>query len=132
MVETSETSFENLKEGINWNFLADNITETLPNDWRLIDKELSAKAALDPKYMTFKKWLLDNGAIFDECVEFPCIMQNGVMGLGAKKEIKRNQAFLFIPNSCIVSLTRVRESAEMKTIIEENPSIFGKKHPDNE
>jgi hypothetical protein len=51
---------------------------------------LSAKIAQEPKYVVFKKWLIDNGAIFEEFLEFPCIMKNGVMGLCAKKDIKRN------------------------------------------
>jgi hypothetical protein len=35
-------SNETLKEGINWKFLADNITDTIQNDWRFIDEEKSA------------------------------------------------------------------------------------------
>mgnify|MGYP001613702281 CR=1 FL=1 len=36
---------------------------------------------------------------------------------------------MFIPNSCIISVERVRQCDELKSIIKSNPDIF-KTHPD--
>ena len=39
------------------------------------------------KYIKFKRWLLENGAVFDYTVDFPCIYGKGLMGIGAKQDI---------------------------------------------
>jgi len=43
------------------------------------------------------------------------------MGLGAKEEIKKNTAFIFIPNTCIISVERVRRSAEIQPVLLAHP-----------
>ena len=97
---------------------------------KLTDTELTAEAQKDPKCILFKKWLLENGAIFEDTVEFPCVFKGGLMGLAAKTEIKHKFAFMFIPSKCIITLERAKSS--LKDIIEQNDSLFGKDHPDAE
>jgi len=117
-------------EGIDLTFLSDDIRSTLDENMINIDQELTAAAAKDEKYVVFKKWLLDNGAVFDETVEFPCVFKNGLMGIAAKKDLPLNKAFLFVPNTCIISLARIRKVPELAKIFEENNSLFGSSHPD--
>merc|ERR1719469_1224783 len=84
-------------EGIDLTFLSDDIRSTLDDNMINIDQELTAAAAKDEKYVVFKKWLLDNGAVFDETVEFPCVFKNGLMGIAAKKRSPSQQSFLVCP-----------------------------------
>ena len=128
--ETQNEDVTSLIEGVNYNFLADNKTQFIEPNMQFIDQELTEKARSDPKLMLFKQWLLDNGAVFEDTVEFPCVFKGGLMGIAAKKDLKNNFAFLFVPNKCIISLKRIRAEPELAKIIEENDFLYGKKHPD--
>ena len=83
----------------------------------------------DPKFEVFKTWLVDNGAIFDETVEYPAVFENGLVGLAAKKKIDPYTAYLFISNTCIISIDRVKACTELRPVFQSN-SIFSDDHPD--
>ena len=94
----------------------DNVTKFLPENMRTIDKKLTAVAQTQPKYHDFKKWLTQNGAIFDDNIIYPAVFENGVVGIAAKRKIEAYTAFLFIPNSCIISLDRAKACAELRPV----------------
>ena len=73
----------------------------------------------NPKIARFLAWLRENGAVFDmiELASF----DGGLMGVSAKRDIGQYKAFLSIPNTCIISVTRVRQTEGVKDIINENP-----------
>ena len=52
--------------------------------------------------------MIENGAVFDDSVEFPAIFANGLEGLAAKKPIGPYKAYIFIPNTLIISVERVK------------------------
>jgi len=55
------------------------------------------------KIMKYKEWLLKNGAVFDNLLEFPSTFGKfGIVGVKAKKNIKNNEAMLFIPKKLII------------------------------
>lgn len=65
-------------------------------------------------------WLVQNGAKFDD-VKFPARFLNGqLMGLSAKNYIPPFKCFIAIPNTCIISVARVKQS---------EIAPFLKKHP---
>ena len=119
-------------EGTKFTFLSDDIRSTLDDNMINIDRELTAAAQKEEKYVVFKKWLLDNGAVFEDTVEFPCVFRNGLMGIAAKKDLPLNKAFLFVPNTCIISKKRIEKVPELAKVFEENDSLFGSKHPDTD
>ena len=56
---------------------------------RMIDKKATeAYEASDTKHKRFKKWLIDNGAIFDDAIQYPAVFENGLTGLAAKKQLE--------------------------------------------
>ena len=107
----------------------DNVRKFLPDNMQKIDKKLTAVAQTQPKYHEFKKWLTDNGAVFDENIIYPAVFENGVVGIAAKRKIEAYTAFLFVPNSCIVSLDRAKNCDELRPVYQSH-SIFGSSHPD--
>lgn len=99
---------------------------------QFVDKELTATAQAEPKYKLFKEWLLANGAIFDDLVEYPCVFDGGLMGICAKQPIKRCKAFISIPNNLIISQDRCLKETELHQVWSDNPHAFSKAHPDGE
>lgn len=87
---------------------------------------------VNSKYGLFKKWLLDNGAVFDDSIQFPAVFENGLEGLAAKKEIGPHEAYIFIPNTVIVSVARIKADPELNQLIKDNFDLFGDIHPDRE
>ena len=57
--------------------------------------------------------------------------EGGLTGIAARRDIEQYKAFLFIPNTCIISVTRVRNTPGIKDVIKDNPAIF-LKHPDRD
>jgi len=53
------------------------------------------------------------------------------MGLAAKNAIPAHKCFIAIPNTCIISVSRVLHS-ELGPVIKKYPKIFSSKHPDCE
>ena len=59
------------------------------------------------------------------------MFENGVVGVAAKRKIEAYTAFLFIPNSCIISLDRAKACDELRPVYQSH-SIFSNNHPDQE
>lgn len=97
-----------------------------------IDSTLTEKAKKETKYINFKDWLLKNGAVFDDNIDFPVVFEGGLMGISAKKHITGNKAFILVPNNLIISAERARTEPELKKVIEKYPNLLSKKHPDCE
>ena len=102
--------------GTCFKFMDDDIRKFLPENMLKTDKKLTAVAQTQPKYHVFKKWLIDNGAIFDENIIYPAVFENGVVGVAAKRKIEPYTAYLFIPNSCIVSLDRAKSCDALRPV----------------
>ena len=59
---------------------------------------------LKKKYKAFKNWLLENGAIFDNYIDFPIRYSYfSKIGCKSKENINENESFLLIPKDLIVS-----------------------------
>jgi len=113
--------------------MRDDLRENLSLDMQQINRAASDAAMhTDSKYGVFKKWLLDNGAVFDDAIEFPAVFGGGLEGLAAKKPIGRHEAYIFIPNTLIVSIARIKADPELRQLITDNFDIFGDIHPDRE
>ena len=113
-------------------YMRDDLTQNLAKGLQYIDKSATsaAQSKLD-KYQAFKEWLLANGAVFDDSIEFPAVFEGGLEGLAAKTEIKPYTAYIFIPNSIIISIARVQACPVMNEIIRENLAIFGDTNPEH-
>ena len=48
------------------------------------------------------------------------------MGLAANSNINTNTCFISIPNCLIISIHRVNEEKELKSLFESNPNLFTK------
>ena len=86
----------------------------------------------DPKYHVFKEWLLANGAVFDEAIEYPAVFEGGLEGLAAKRAIGPHKGYIFIPNTIIISVERAKACPELRQLISDNFDLFGDIHPDRE
>ena len=49
----------------------------------------------------------------------------GLLGLAAKKPIGKNKGFVFIPNTIVLSVDRVKACPEFQQLIQDNQDIFG-------
>ena len=59
---------------------------------------------LKKKYKAFKNWLLENGAIFDNYIDFPIRYSYfSKIGCKSKENINENESFLLIPKDLIIS-----------------------------
>lgn len=96
-----------------------------------INRDLTDQLALEnTKHEIFKNWLLDNGAVFDNDIEYPAVFANGLIGIAAKRTIPANKAFISIPVKCIISLDLAKNCPVLKPIFMKNLKYFGKLHPD--
>jgi len=117
MVRPTTASVRNEHRGIDvtFNYMRDDLRKNLPPSLQTINKAASAAAvAIEGKYAAFKEWLLANGAVFDEAVEFPAVFGNGLEGLAARKPIGAHEAFIFVPNTIILSIARVKACPELR------------------
>ena len=81
----------------------------MPSGLQGIDRAATGAAQnRDGKYAAFKAWMIENGAVFDEAVEYPAVFQGGLEGLAAKKPIGPYQAYIFVPNKLIISVARAK------------------------
>ena len=113
--------------------MRDDLRYNLSLDLQQINKAASDAAMnTNSKYALFKKWLLENGAVFDDAIEFPAVFQGGLEGLAAKKEIGPHEAYIFIPNTLIVSVARVKADPELNQLVKDNFDLFVDIHPDRE
>ena len=62
-----------------------------------------------PKHARFCQWLKDNGSIFDK-VEYPAVFGQGLVGARLLEDLGRNEAFIFVPNRCIMSTEHARKT----------------------
>lgn len=73
---------------VSHNYMRDDITQNLPHSLQFVDEAATSQAsASNSKYAVFKDWLIKNGAVFDESIEFPAVFAGGLEGLAAKKPI---------------------------------------------
>ena len=119
---------------VNHDYMRDDITQNLPQDLQYVNSDLARQASeRNPKYQVFRQWLLENGAVFDDMVEFPSVFLNGALeGLSAKQPIGPHKAYIFIPNKLIISVARVKACPELRQLLQENFDLFGDVHPDRE
>ena len=115
------------------NYMRDDLTQNLPPGLQRMDRVATAVAnSTDPKYTAFKEWALANGAVFDDAVEYPAVFEQGLEGLAAKRAIGPHKAYIFIPNTIIISVERVKACPELRQLIADNFDLFGDIHPDRE
>ena len=118
---------------VSHDYMRDDLTLNLPQGLQTINKAATeAVKNREEKYQIFKQWLLENGAVFDESIEFPAVFEGGLEGLAAKKQIDPYTGYIFIPNKIIISIARVKACEELGPIIRENFELFGDIHPDRE
>lgn len=119
---------------VNYNYMRDDLTKNLPDELRFLDQ--AATIALQQnsiKYRVFKEWLINNGAVFDDAIEFPAVFGGGLQGLAAKKPLGTHKGYIFIPNTIILSVERVKACPEFRNLIKDNFELFGEGiHPDRE
>ena len=67
------------------------------------NKDIYLNEEINNKFKIFKNWLLENGAIFDNIIEFP-VINNHLLKLGckSKENINENESFLMIPKNLII------------------------------
>ena len=84
----TSTGFHIPKLQASYDFLADDLTKTLPETMRMVDvRATEAYARTQNKHAKFKEWLLENGAIFDDSIQYPAVFTGGLTGLAAKKQL---------------------------------------------
>ena len=103
------------------NYMKDDITKNLSPGLQKMDNVASTLCMADNmKYQVFKEWLLANGAVFDDAIQFPAVFEGGLEGLAAKTEIGTHQAYIFIPNKLIISVDRAMACPELRDLIKNN------------
>ena len=108
----TKSGFHIPKLAASFKWLKDDATRNLSDSMRTIDRVATHKyEQTDRKQWVFKKWLLDNGAIFEDAIQYPALFEGGLSGLAAKKKLEPYKAFIFIPNTLILSVERVKKSA---------------------
>ena len=67
------------------------------------NKEIYFNEEINNKFKIFKNWLLENGAIFDNIIEFP-VINNHLLKIQckSKENINENESFLMIPKNLII------------------------------
>ena len=67
------------------------------------NKEFYLNEEINNKFKIFKNWLLENGAIFDNIIEFP-VINNHLLKIWckSKENINENESFLMIPKNLII------------------------------
>lgn len=92
-----------------------------------LNVEESNKQAEKPAYKEYKQWLKSNGVLVDPALLYPAFFgkpKSGVVGVASIKPIPSGQAIIAVPYDLIITVPKVRQDAQLKKIIEENPSIF--------
>ena len=59
-------------------------------------------------------------------LEYPTFFDGGLVGVKAKSEIRHREAFLFVPQTMVISVQKCLEFDILKPVFEED--IFTKKH----
>ena len=109
---SNDNTFDCPEMAVNYRWMRDDQTKNLPEGERFLDEAATAAFEKTGKYRIFKDWLIANGAIFDEDIEYPAVFSTGLHGLAAKKPIGSNKEFLFVPNTIIFSAERVKNCPE--------------------
>ena len=114
-------------------YMKDDITKNLSAGLQKMDRVASTLCMTESlKYQVFKEWLITNGAVFDDVVQFPAVFEGGLEGLAAKEEIGTHKAYIFIPNNLIISVARAQACPELRDLFKNNVKVFGPDHPDRE
>mmetsp|Transcript_2543 Transcript_2543/g.3535 ORF Transcript_2543/g.3535 Transcript_2543/m.3535 type:complete len:313 (-) Transcript_2543:1488-2426(-) len=130
---TASTREEHSGMEVCFDYMRSDLTQNLPSGLQVINREATQAAqGRDGKYAAFKEWLLQNGAVFDDAIEYPAVFDHGLEGLAAKKTISPYEAYIFIPNTIIISVARVKACPELRQLIADNFDVFGDVHPDRE
>src|SRR5690606_20290089 len=108
-----ESNFSNNNENINFNL--HNNSETSPQQYdefyiqKILDKitqnslQINPNYSPDEKYLKFIEWLLDNGAIFQDNLDYPVAFgKYNIIGTKAKREISSNEALFYIPKKIMI------------------------------
>ena len=118
---------------VSHNYMRDDLTQNLPAGLQRVDRVGTAVAKSSTmKYQVFKEWLLANGAVFDDVIEYPAVFEGGLEGLAAKEPIGPHRGYIFIPNTLIISVERAKACPELRQLIADNYDLFGDIHPDRE
>ena len=111
---------------VNQNYMRNDQRQNLRQDQVYLDQAATiALQEKSSKHRIFKQWLLDNGAIFEEAVEYPAVFGGGLQGMAAKQPLGANKGFIFIPNTLILSAERVKACPKFTQLIKDNSNIFG-------
>ena len=71
---TASTRIEHKGVPVCFDYMKDDLTQNLPGGLQSIDREATAAAQnRDDKYAAFKAWMIENGAVFDEAIEYPAV-----------------------------------------------------------
>lgn len=81
----------------------------------------SEQATKQSKFKIFIQWFCKNGGKYSsEELIFPAIFQPGsYLGVAAANNIKKNKVVLAVPQSIIISLTRVKNS-QLSPLLKKN------------
>ncbi|EWS71999.1 RuBisCO LSMT substrate-binding protein (macronuclear) [Tetrahymena thermophila SB210] len=85
--------------------------------------EETLKLQSDQRYIKFKQWCIDNGAIM-EGIQFPAAFGPlGVPGIAADQDISPQKVILAIPNKLIISEDKVY-GCDLEEVLEKFPELF--------
>ncbi|CDW76123.1 set domain protein [Stylonychia lemnae] len=95
-----------------------------------INKNKTRELQQQTLFIKFHKWLKENGAIYDHCIEYPVAFSDKpdnqnfyLIGVAAKKLLGPQQAYLYIPNKLIINEYKLLQS-EYGHIFRENEHLF--------
>ena len=80
----------------------------IQKDYNARNEALTAQAKSDPKYAIFLKWLVQNGAVINPCVEYPVAFgPRGYIGIATTEDLNPIQPIIAIPKLLIIDVNRV-------------------------
>ena len=75
-------------------------------------------------YQRFIEWFQKNGGKMNGC-QFPAYFgKDNIRGVVATREIKPNEALIFVPNSLLITTKLIQEDTIFGPIVEDHPSLF--------
>jgi len=89
----------------------------------MYNKELSSQKKEEPKYKLFVEWCIKNGMIWTG-VDFPAFFGDSLRGMVATRDIKPYEGLIYLPNSLIITVEKVRKDKILGSIVEKYPKIF--------
>ncbi len=83
------------------------------------NRKSTQKILEEKKYISFKNWLKDNNAIFEDILRYP--VSYGpfeTIGVSAKEKINPNKSILYIPSKMIINSNEIIRKSELSLILE--------------